>query len=50
VENKETTEDAIRRIRERLAARLAERKKQKVATPPRYDAEFFEGLEWLNSL
>lgn len=43
-------EDSKSKIRVRLAAVLDEKRNRKLASPPNYDAEFFEGLQWLDSL
>lgn len=38
------------RARMRLAEARAEKANRRLSPPPRYDAEFFEGVRWLDSL
>ena len=51
---KERRKVAIKSLRDRIEARLAEKRaeRQKAVsfTPPRYDDVFQEGLKWLESL
>ncbi len=51
---KESRRAAIKSLRERIEARLAERRAEKQKTipfaPPRYDRVFEEGIRWLESL
>ena len=37
-------------LKERVQRRLGERKKHSASPAPRYDAIFYAGLAWLNSL
>ena len=46
----ESKRDIVRSVREKLAERMKVRAEQKKATPPRYDDEFYRGVEWLNTL
>lgn len=50
-ENQAKRNDARRRFRESLDAKVAERNaRQDTANAPRYDDVFFEGVAWLNTL
>lgn len=46
----ESKRDIVRSVREKLAERMKVQAEQKKATPPRYDDEFYRGVEWLNAL
>jgi hypothetical protein len=40
----------LENVRKKLAARRVALAERELARPPRYDAVFYEGLEWLDEL